>query len=94
MGVRQWGVVVELESQRVVVMMPLARLMHQSVVDLERQGVGLPRHKGQGQRRQQLQREQSHEEPATKHVEILASTRLTAFALRFRRYAWVTHAHL
>lgn len=72
MSVRQGCVVVvKLEGQRVVVMMPLARLVHQRVVDLQRQGVGLSRH--EGHRRQQLQREQNQDEPPTEHGEILAA---------------------
>ncbi len=73
MGVRQCSAVfIELKGQRVVVMMTLARLVHQGVFDLQRQAADLSRH--EGKRRLQLQHKQNQGKPTTEHVEILAKT--------------------
>lgn len=74
-GMRQCGAIgIELKGQRLVVMMSLARVVHQAVLDLKCQVAHLSRH--EGQRRLQLQHDQDKGEPTTEHGAILAKTLL------------------
>ncbi len=73
MGMRQCGAIgIKFKGQRLVVMMTLARVVHQGVLDLERQAAALSRHEGKGWL--QLQRDQDQGEPTTEHGVILAMT--------------------
>lgn len=73
MRMRYCGAIrIDLKGQRLVVMMSLARLVHQAVLDLKRQGAELSRH--EGNRRLQVQHEQDQRKPTTEHGAILAKT--------------------
>lgn len=73
MGMRQCGAIgIELKGQRLVVMMSLARVVHQAVLDLKRQPAAFSWDEGKG--RLQLQHDQDQGQPTTEHGEILAKT--------------------
>lgn len=77
MDMRRCGAVdIELRGRHLVVMMPLARLMHQGVLNFKRQGAELSRH--EAKRRLQVQHEQDQDKPTTEHGEILAETRISS----------------